>query len=71
MGKLQIKGGSPGNTEMTFDGQTIDLRFLKEIKLDMHPEEGNVLTLKYRVLDVDVDLDEAEVERETYGYYRK
>ena len=52
---LKIKETGKGTIELEFGGEPVDLTWLKEINLNMDVVEGNTLTLKYGVEDVEVE----------------
>ena len=48
--------------EILINGKPIDLCFLKSIKLDMTAGRQNILTLEYKVQDIDIETDNSQIE---------
>lgn len=64
--KLKIK--QVGTSFDAFlDDEPIKLDHLMGVNLEMSPTDGNVLTLTYRVCDVDVEVDGIEKEVGFFG----
>lgn len=61
MAKLKIKATGK-ETKIYLDGEPVELNRLIGISLDMNAKDGNILTLTYRVHEVDIETNDAEVE---------
>lgn len=61
MNHLRIRSLGKGKTQIELNGKPIDLHRLTDVKLDMSANDGNTLTLKYSVIDIDIELDDVDV----------